>query len=164
MEPDWWLELENTYFIRLQQRHELLKEHGSRVLDALPGSEAACRELMEMCCEFLAARYPHYFTLDKQTYTLHNKLFDRTFSLEETPPLQVMFENIPEDFAIMLPNPTTGLYELRAGFTCSSLGWTLADKLGKPLGAIHAPVPDYAEKMSKSMDRYVRSITLPDSF
>jgi hypothetical protein len=60
MEPDWWLELENTYETRIKQRQDLYKEHGDAVLQALPGSELACKELMEMALQFLCARYPQH--------------------------------------------------------------------------------------------------------
>ena len=45
----------------MQQREEIFKQEGDGVLQMLPGSEIACKELMEMCLEFLAARYPQYF-------------------------------------------------------------------------------------------------------
>ena len=47
-----------------------------------------------------------------------------------------------------------GLYYLRAGVICSSLGWDVATKIGKKLGDIHEPIPDYKEKMTMSMDRF----------
>ena len=50
----------------MQQRQEIFKQEGKEVLQMLPGSEIACKELMEMCLEFLAVRYPHYFSLDKE--------------------------------------------------------------------------------------------------
>jgi hypothetical protein len=156
MEPDWWLELENTYVERIQQRKALFAEHGKLVLDYLPGSEAACKELMEMCLEFLVARYPQYFTLTDR-HSVHtvfeNKILGSQFRIKEMHPLHVILENIPEDFAITLPDPETGLYEFRAGLACSSLGWSVATKIGLKLHEIHDPIPDYKEKMQMSMDR-----------
>ena len=69
-------------------------------------------------------------------------------------PLEVLLHNVPEDFAVMLRNKEDGMYYLRAGVICSSLGWSVDVKMGKSLNDIHAEiVPDYVEKMSKSMDR-----------
>ncbi|EFY94899.2 HRQ family protein [Metarhizium robertsii ARSEF 23] len=48
LEPDYWLELEDTYRERIHQRQSLYKKHGKEVLQALPGSELTCKELMEM--------------------------------------------------------------------------------------------------------------------
>ncbi|KAK5006042.1 hypothetical protein LTR60_006081, partial [Cryomyces antarcticus] len=41
MDPDYWLELENTYVKRIRQREELFAKHGEAVLQSLPGSEMA---------------------------------------------------------------------------------------------------------------------------
>ncbi|KAL1647276.1 hypothetical protein SLS61_007446 [Didymella pomorum] len=154
MEPDWWLELENTYEDRMKQRAQLLIDYGSAVLQALPGSELACKELMEMVLQFLCVRYPHYFSLNSSKTVFHNAILQTQTDLEKTQPLHVIFQNIPEDFAIMLRDERTGLYIFRAGIICSSLGWSLASKIGLPLHEIHAPIPDYKAKMQFSMDRY----------
>jgi hypothetical protein len=153
MEPDWWLELENTYTDRMRERSQLLAEHGSAVLQALPGSDLACKELMEMVLQFLCARYPHYFALDATRSVLHNAILKTNTDLRKTPPLHVLFQNVPEDFAIMMRDEKTGKYIFRAGIICSALGWNVGTKIGLHLHEIHAPVPDYKEKMQFSMDR-----------
>ncbi|KAJ3536103.1 hypothetical protein NM208_g6862 [Fusarium decemcellulare] len=99
-EPDFWVELENNYFDMLKRRKDLYKQQGSNILNYGPGSELACRELMEMRDE------------------------------------------------------ANGMYYLRAGFICSSIGWTFGTHFNRQLRAIHTEVNDYEEKMAKSMDRY----------
>jgi hypothetical protein len=155
MEPDWWLELESTYVERIRERQRLLAEHGDAVLQALPGSELACKELMEMSLQFMCARYPTYFRLDKEAMVFQNDILQTQTDLRATHPLHVLFNNIPEDFALMLRDHETGFYLFRAGIICSSLGWNVATKIGMRLHEIHAPIPDYKEKMQFSMDRYV---------
>jgi hypothetical protein len=155
LEPDWWLELDNLYEKRIKQRKGLFAKHGEGVLQALPGSELACKELMEMVVQFLCVRYPHYFRLDRQNMVLYNSILGTESDLKSTTPLQVLLDNVPEDFAIMLRNPDTGYYYFRAGVICSALGWNVASKIGQQLHEIHAPIPDYKEKMSFSMDRWV---------
>jgi hypothetical protein len=157
MESDWWLELENTYEERMKQRSQLLVEYGNAVLQAMPGSELACKELMEMALQFLCARYPHYFKLDTDQMVFHNNILGTKTNLKQTPSLDVLFQNIPEDFAIMMRDEKTGYYVFRAGIICSALGWNVRTKIGLQLHEIHAPVPDYKEKMQFSMDRSVFS-------
>ncbi|PSN73908.1 hypothetical protein BS50DRAFT_3705 [Corynespora cassiicola Philippines] len=154
MEPDWWLELENTYQERIKQRQDLFAEHGTGVLDALPGSDLACKELMEMALQFLCARYPQYFRLDLDKKIFYNDILHTESDINTMHPLQVLLNNVPEDFAIMLRDPETGYYSFRAGIICSALGWNVASKMGLKLHEIHAPIPDYKEKMQFSMDRY----------
>jgi len=154
MQTDWWIELENTYEERIRQRQTLFAKHGEAVLQALPGSELACKELMEMVLQFLCARYPQYFCLLNNNTTLHNSILQTDTDLATTPPLHVLLNNVPEDFAIMLRSEKTGLYVFRAGIICSALGWNVGSKIGLNLSGIHGPIPDYKEKMQFSMDRY----------
>ncbi|KAK6383043.1 hypothetical protein LTS17_003713 [Exophiala oligosperma] len=154
LEPNWWLELENTYRTRIAQRKKLYAEHGEAVLQWLPGSELACKELMEMVLQFLCARYPQYFVLGKDKRTFQNKILNTTQDVKAKHPLLVLLDNVPEDFAITIRNPETGYYHFRAGMICSALGWNVGTKIGLQLHQIHAPIPDYKEKMQFSMDRY----------
>ncbi|ORY15177.1 hypothetical protein BCR34DRAFT_191115 [Clohesyomyces aquaticus] len=154
LEPDWWLELENTYEKRIKQRQALFKQHGEGVLQALPGSELACKELMEMALQFLCARYPQYFRLDREKMKFYNGILNTEADLKNSHPLHVILNNVPEDFAITLREPESGHYYFQAGVICSALGWNVASKIGLRLHEIHAPIPDYKEKMQFSMDRY----------
>lgn len=153
MEPDWWLELEKTYVARIKQRQDLHAKYGKMVLQELPGSEVACKELMEICLEFLCARYPQYFRIDKEKMIFHNGILRNITDLRSMSPLLVILNNVPEDFAMVLRDPETGYYTFRAGVICSSLGWNVGSKIGMSLKEIHAPIPDYKEKMEFSMDR-----------
>lgn len=152
MDPNYWLELESSYCERVRQRRALVHEHGKSVMQCLPGSELACKELMEMAVQFLCARYPSHFQLDKSRI-LRNDILGVEYDLVQEDPLDVLLNNLPEDFAIMLRDEVTGRYQFRAGIICSSLGWNLDDKIGKGLSAIHEPVPKYQEKMEFSVDR-----------
>ncbi|KAH6675563.1 hypothetical protein B0J14DRAFT_691551 [Halenospora varia] len=148
METDWWLEVENTYADRVKERQGLFRDHGSKVLDFLPGSELVCKELMEMCLQFYCARYPQYFSLSADKKTFHNDLLHTETDIKSMHPLHVLLNNVPEDFAIVLRNEKDGQYYFRAGVVCSSLGWNVGTKIGMNLQQIHVPIPDYKEKMS----------------
>lgn len=156
MEEDWWLELESTYATRIAHRKELFAKHGDSVLACLPGSELACKELMEMALQFLCARYPQHFSLvhDRGKGPIfQNRLLKNESVINTMNPIRVLLENVPEDFACMLRNPEDGYYYFRAGVICSALGWSLGTKIGLQLKEVHGPIPDYKEKMEFSMDR-----------
>lgn len=158
MDTDWWIELDNTYRQRISERKALYLKHGKTVLDYLPGSELACKELLEMAIQFLCTRYPHYFSCDGQTFT--NRILGATQDIDSKHPLEILLDHVPEDFVVMLRDTHTGEYFLRAGVICYSIGWTLGDKMGLGLDRIHEPVPDYKEKMRFSMHRYVREMEI----
>ncbi|KAK4502918.1 hypothetical protein PRZ48_006345 [Zasmidium cellare] len=154
LEPDWWLELYKDYADVIRQREELFEKWRPRVIQTLPGSEIAAKELMEMCLQFLCARYPQCFRLDLEKMVFHNNILKTQTDLNSTPPMHVLLHNVPEDFAMMIRDPETGIYSFRGGIIMSSLGWDLGSKIGLKLHEIHEPIPDYKEKMQFSMDRY----------
>ncbi|RPB24237.1 hypothetical protein L211DRAFT_752249, partial [Terfezia boudieri ATCC MYA-4762] len=174
LEPDWWLELENTYKSRIAERKQLYHIHGKLILDSLPGEEVkvACREMMELVVMWLAKRYPKWFSLVEdrdvaEGKILVNKILGTRTELDNgLSPLMVLLENVPEDFALMFPTivpsldsnePAKVVYTLRAGVICSSIGWSLGTKIGCSLHDIHhttGPVPHYATKMTVAMDRF----------
>ncbi|KAF4509167.1 hypothetical protein G6O67_005458 [Ophiocordyceps sinensis] len=153
LDADYWLELESTYRDRIRQRRALFAEHGRRVLEALPGSELACKELVEIVVQFLCARYPRHFQLVKGK-TLVNRILQTEHNLATAEALHVLLDNVPEDFAIVLRHHETGAYYFRAGIICSAVGWDLGQKIGLGLSAIHQPVPDYKDKIAMSVDRF----------
>ncbi|KAJ7168158.1 hypothetical protein C8R43DRAFT_1094745 [Mycena crocata] len=151
MDPDRWIELESTYRTRIHQRTQLYIKHGKKIVDWLPGSEGACRELMEMVIQFVCARYPRQFSYASGVF--YNNILDLSSDTRAVHPLLVLLQHIPEDFLITQEDNKTGLYAFRAGVSCSSVGWNVSTKLGLNLQQIHVPVPDYKEKMEFSMDR-----------
>ncbi|KAJ5184029.1 hypothetical protein N7492_001645 [Penicillium capsulatum] len=153
LEPDWWIELENTYKTRIAQRKELYAKHGTDVLNALPGSELACKELMEMVLQFICTRYPQHFTL-LDNRVLQNHILHVEQDIRAKHPLEILLDHVPEDFALMMRDEKTGFYFLRAAVICSAVGWNVRLKIGRRLDEIHAPIPDYKEKMQFSMDRF----------
>lgn len=153
-EPDWWIELESTYVERIKQRQELYAKHGPLILQWMPGTELACKELMEMAIQFVCARYPQYFALSGDELWLENRILGTKANIREKHPLLVLLDHIPEDFFITVRDPETGHYVARAGLVCSALGWSVGDKIGLKLHEIHERVPDYKERMQLSMDRY----------
>ncbi|KAE8349969.1 hypothetical protein BDV28DRAFT_163255 [Aspergillus coremiiformis] len=158
LETDWWIELEGTYKQRIAQRRELYANHGNAVLGWLPGSEMACKELMEIVLQFLCARYPHYFSVIDNCI-LQNRILGTQQDIRSRHPLEILLDNVPEDFGLMLRDDKTGDYFLRAGVICSALGWNVGTKIGLRLQQIHGPVPDYKEKMQFSMDRFFANMS-----
>ncbi|KAF7322517.1 hypothetical protein HMN09_00030200 [Mycena chlorophos] len=158
MDPDRWIELESTYKERIAQRIQLHSQHGKKIVDCLPGAELACRELMEMVVQFVCARYPGQFTVDYPTGVFRNHILGTTSNIYTTEPLLLLLHHIPEDFLLTQRDEKTGLYAFRAGVSCSSVGWNVSTKIGLNLSGIHAPVPDYEEKMAFSMNRFFTSM------
>lgn len=106
-----------------------------------------------MVIQFLCVRYPNQFQFESKTGVFHNRILGSLSDTRLVKPLLFLLDHVPEDFLITQEDEKTGLYVLRAGVSCSAVGWNMSTKMGKPLHEIHAPVPDYKERMQFSMDR-----------
>jgi len=58
-----------------------------------------------------------------------------------------------EDICILTPDGAQHI--LSAAVLCFPNRWRLADKAGKPIIAVHAPVPEYADKLSAQVDFFL---------
>jgi hypothetical protein len=54
--------------------------------------------------------------------------------------------------------PSGTHYLLAAAVVCFPNRWKLADKVGRPLLAVHEPVPDYAETLSDQVDFFLHRL------
>lgn len=60
---------------------------------------------------------------------------------------------VPDDLCLLVERD--GHWRLDSGVVCFPSLWRLADKIGRPLAEVHAPVPDYAEELAGRVDRLV---------
>lgn len=64
--------------------------------------------------------------------------------------------DVPDDLCLL--ELRDGVPVLIAGTLCFSPGWRLSEKLGLPLGAVHGPVPLFAERLERPVDRLMRHL------
>jgi GNAT superfamily N-acetyltransferase len=148
---DDWIEIDSQYARYLERKRELLGERHADVFAALPGSEAAQQEVLSLLLDHLPRRFPKCFTPEGDR--LINRLMGETWTLEEWSncPLDLAGRWVQEDLLVLLPS-ADGIYHLVAGSLCFPLYWRLADKLGQPLGQIHAPVPGHDKTLEYPID------------
>ena len=145
------IEIDERYPAELAERRRLLAERRHDVFAAEPGSEAACAEVLERLAAVLPDRYPDWFV--REGDALHNRLTGEFWDLSAPPlhPLQVAARLVQEDLCILQPGPDGPV--LTAAALCFPTRWRLWDKVGKPLMAVHAPVPIYPERLGRPVDR-----------
>ncbi len=159
LKPRDWIEIDAEYEAYLAEKRRLLDERRDEVFAALPGSEAASRELRDSLAGFLAERFPERFALEGRR--LH-RLSDRaTWELDEDGehPLAQAGLWVQEDFCIMESPEAGAPYALTAATLAFPSRWRLADKLGRPMQAIHEPVPGYGERLGRPVDRFFQKLT-----
>lgn len=106
LNPEDWLQLDDKYFEEQALRKKLLDEHRNGVMQILPGSEAACIEVLEMIIDYLTRRFPNLFYRPegKENY-IYNSLTGRTFKTSapyEEPPLEIAAQLVMEDLNILI--------------------------------------------------------------
>ena len=80
-----------------------------------------------------------------------------TPAAHRAPDLERAARLVQEDLCLMAMDD--GPPVLVAAVLCFPSHWRLADKIGRPMAAIHAPVPDYASTLGDRPDRLLDGLT-----
>ena len=105
------------------------------VFQAMPGSEAAQAEALEMVRSHLGLPSP---------------------AVESSAPLDAAARMVEEDLCLL--QLTDGEYRLTAASVASPSYWRLADKLGKELLDIHNPVPELRTRIGARMRQFFHKL------
>ncbi|TVY89513.1 hypothetical protein LAWI1_G002248 [Lachnellula willkommii] len=154
LEKSNWLTIDAHYTSEHQVRNYLLRTSHPNVIQCLPGSEAACHEVLSTAVDFLITRFPDHFTIEGETITNH--IANESFLVgPDCPnPLEVAARLSMEDFNILMKNAETGEYHLQASATLFPAGWKLQERIGSTMANLHGPVPGWKEKMGGAVNRY----------
>jgi dimethylamine monooxygenase subunit A len=128
---DTWLRQHPDDGPTLALRADLIAHRRNDVLALLPAAESGLGEL----ATYLAARD------------------DLKLPAAPGDLLALLGRTYAEDICILTPEGAQ--YLLSGAILCFPNRWRLADKAGKPILAVHAPVPDYAEKLSSQVDFFL---------
>jgi len=156
--------MDKTYIERIALRKSLYEDKGEDVLAVNEPAVPAVTELYDyLTTTYLPTRFPTVYT--STCSGLHNNITSETLPLHPSSArvaLRLLGSNIDTDFLVLLPTREPGLdegkYRLEAFNTCFPSGFNTRSKLGLTLAGIHTPVPSYAAKLEKSMDRFFASL------
>ncbi|GMF02313.1 unnamed protein product [Ambrosiozyma monospora] len=157
--------LEESYLERTNLRVEVLEKYGKLLTGCHESAVESVRESYDYIFNYLLQRYPKYFYTvknEKGETVFYNSIRIESFPLNSTnlKPEEMLYgiaRNIEEDFLILLKNPKydeIDEYHLRANVSCFPAGFNPSEKLNTPLTSIHVPVPEYKEKLQRSMNRW----------
>jgi hypothetical protein len=151
-----WIETDERFVPQLAARRQLLDEQRSEVFAALPESGPGQRELLELLLDHLPQRFPEHYR--RQGGRIENRITGERFAIAgwDDAPLELAGRLVQEDLCLMQRGEAG--YRLVAAVLCFPAHWRLADKLGRPLEAIHRPVPGFAERLAGPVDRFFASI------
>jgi hypothetical protein len=151
-----WFEIDSLYLDEMRQRRELLATRRDQVFAALPGSEEACRETLELVVDNLTRCRPAWFTRDMDR--IDNKLTGEIWDIAapSVPELELAGRLVQEDLCVI--QLIDGVPSLTAAILCFPSRWRLHEKLGRPLADVHGPVPLYADRLARPVDRFMRHV------
>jgi hypothetical protein len=135
LDLDRWLIVDEHYRSELAIRARLIDERREVVFGALPGTDDASVEVLELVSSWLAG---HGIDPPRTADDLH--------------PLERAGRIVQEDLCLMVP--AADGWRLDAGVLCFPTFWNLHDKLGKPIAAVHGPVAHYRDDLEPRVDRF----------
>ena len=141
--PADWLRFDASHPAQMAERARLVAERPAEVIGRVPGSEHACAELFQVVRDHLLEHHPGRFAAGR-------------VPTASTDPLAAVAGLIAEDVCIVRPESDGA--RLIAAVLCFPARWRLADKLGRPLLAVHDPVPGYAEALARPVDRFLAAL------
>ena len=128
---------------QLALKQELSQSHHHDIFDVTADSMDASLETFALVQENLAAHHGMELTPDAARH-----------------PLDTAAMQIPEDLLLLAPEETEKgtVWVLKAASLAFPSHWVLAEKMGKPMGAIHAPVPGYGDVLERPVDRFFNAM------
>ncbi len=140
-----WLLRTEVHAAQMALRDALLRDRPGDVCAALPGTQDAVQEMLELAL----AHAPEGYHLSPRTVERPDgQIIDRAL-----PPLVQLTRLFQEDFCLMMKAPGAGEHHLAAATLCFPSGWTLAQKIGRPLHRIHRPVAVYDDNIARRVQR-----------
>lgn len=152
LDPAQWIEVDAHYAEHLAEKRRLLAERPGQVFDALPESLPAQAECLDLLLGHLLRHRPETIAADGATIRVPatGDAYDRRDFADR--PLDLAGRLVQEDLCLMAPHD--GSWRLVAASLCFPSRWRLADKLGRPMAAIHGPVPGFNDRLARPVDRF----------
>lgn len=124
-------------------KSDLCRTHHEAIFQAMPEADEATGELFEM----IADNVKRFHNLSLAAESNQH-------------PLDTAGRALADDLCLLAPEKVSGdaketeKWLLKAAFLGFPAHWSLAEKFNQPMGAIHAPVPDYDQYLETPVDRF----------
>ena len=151
-----WFEIDERYAEEMTEKQRLLRERYQEVFATLPISDAARAETLHEIVANLTTHVPDWFA--REGNTLHNKLTGETWDVAapRCDPLELAGRLVQEDLCLIQHSEEGPIFT--AAVLCFPSRWRLHEKIGKPLAAVHGPVPHYGERLATPVDRFMAKV------
>lgn len=145
-----WIEPDQHLARDLAEKQTHFAEATDIVFAERPGSEAAQAETLALLIQHLPRRFPDLYRPAEHGLAIIPA--GRTVAAHPPEsPLMTAARLVQEDLCI-LQRDAAG-WRLTAAALCFPSTWSLAEKIGHPMSAIHADVPDFEGQMAMRVSR-----------
>ncbi len=149
LDMDDWLRVDEVYAGQMALRDALIAERETLVHTAMPGAEAAAAELWAL----VRGRLPGLGIMQVPGGWRRPD----GVVVAEGPPLLTLGRLLQNDFCLMQEDGA-GEHMLTGAILCFPAGWVLAEKLGRPMLRIHAPVVKYTDDVARRVQRLMDAV------
>ena len=136
-----FLNINEHYEEDIAEKRRLLREHRDQVFAETEETAEAQQHIYRLIAEELANHHPE--TTPKE-------------SEDDSSPLVRAAMMVQEDLVLMREAPNGHI--LAAACVCFPTGWNLVEKVGRPMQAIHQPVPGLNDRLGSPIDRFFRNL------
>jgi hypothetical protein len=152
LDPAHWIERGGDLMHQLGRRRALLDERHGEVFGALSESLPGQSETLALLLEHLLRHFPDDYAEEggRVVHLATEESFARAAFADR--PLELAGRLVQEDLCLMQKGEAG--YRLVAAVLCFPSRWRLSDKLGRPLDAIHEPVPGFDRQLAAPVGRF----------
>ncbi|MEM6481785.1 MAG: DUF3445 domain-containing protein [Pseudomonadota bacterium] len=147
LDPKDWLHRDEVFARQMALREHLLRDCCSEVVAYEPGTRAVCQELLAYVLDWLKT-HDNDYRIDADAVQRPDGV---CVPLDMSDPLGTLGRLVQEDFCLLTREGDE--HVLVAAVVCFPAGWRLAEKIGRPLIAIHEPVASYLPVVAKRVQR-----------
>ena len=168
-ESDRLVETDKHYQHEIALKRQLLTELPDYYFQALPDTESAQWDVVNLVLQNLSRFQPNQFTLriEGDNWHWHNQLLNETISFTfgdvtslPLAPLDWIGRQVQEDLVLLSGGDAT----LVAGQLCFANDWSLGEKLGLPFWQIHAPIVPIVEPMMQAAQKFMERLPVGRPF
>ncbi len=146
-----WLTVDEAYAGQMALRDRLIADRPADVLAISEIAIPAAQELLELVLAVLKTLTG--FLVEDETVSRPDGVLVR---IDRSNPLACVGKLIQEDMCLMQAADTE--HVLSGAVLCFPAGWTLSEKIGRPLSLIHAPVNEYGSDLARRVQRMFDNI------
>jgi hypothetical protein len=147
LDPAAWLHVDDAFAAQMAERARLLTGAREDVLAVTAGAQSATDELLRYVLDWLRAHAPAY-RVGADTVLRPDGV---DVLIDRADPMGTLGLLVQEDLCLMERRGDE--HVLTAAVLCFPASWRLADKIGRPLTAIHVPVPEYDAGLARRVQR-----------